>query len=140
MRVFLALFIIVPIIEMLVLIRVGGLIGALPTVALVILTAIIGLSLIRVQGLQTLMNAQQKMALGELPAKELVDGICLAIGGVLLLTPGFVTDSLGFMLLIPGLRYLLLANFIKPTLHRSAGARRAKSESGRTIEGESWRE
>lgn len=97
-------FIVVPIIEIALLIHVGGLIGTWPTVGLVILTAVVGTALFRAQGFNILMRTQEVMARGEFPAKELFDGICVLIAGVLLLTPGFVTDALGLCLLVPGLR------------------------------------
>src|SRR5690606_19661020 len=99
------LFVLTPIVEMWVLIKVGGVIGALPTIGLVLLTAVIGLALLRMQGFATLLRARQKMEEGQLPAKELVEGIFLAVGGALLLTPGFVTDALGFACLLPGTRH-----------------------------------
>jgi UPF0716 protein FxsA len=116
MRFILPLFIIVPIIEMLVLIEVGGLIGAIPTIALVLLTAVIGLQLLRQQGLSTLLKANEKMAQGGLPAEEMAEGILLAVGGALLLTPGFVTDFIGFSLLIPTSRKALLRHLLKKGL------------------------
>jgi UPF0716 protein FxsA len=109
MRLLLLAFILVPIIEMLVLIKVGGIIGAVPTIGLVCLTAFVGVSLIRAQGISTLRRAQWRANHGELPGQEIVDGMCLAIGGAMLLTPGFVTDTFGFLLLVPGLRRNLLS-------------------------------
>lgn len=101
MPVFLIAFIVIPIVEMVILIEVGGIIGALPTVGLVLLTAIIGAAMLRQQGAATLLRANQRMASGELPAQEMAEGILLAVGGALLLTPGFVTDAIGFACLIP---------------------------------------
>lgn len=101
MPVFLIAFIIVPIIEMVVLIEVGGMIGALPTVGLVLLTAVVGAAMLRQQGAATLLRANQRMASGELPAREMAEGLLLAIGGVMLMTPGFVTDAAGFACLLP---------------------------------------
>ncbi|MEQ6884418.1 FxsA family protein [Salicola sp. Rm-C-2C1-2] len=101
MPVFLIAFIIIPVIEMVILIEVGGLIGALPTVGLVLLTAVIGAGMLRQQGAATLLRANQRMASGELPAQEMAEGLLLAVGGALLLTPGFVTDAVGFACLIP---------------------------------------
>jgi UPF0716 protein FxsA len=97
-------FIFMPIIEVFVLIKVGGSIGALNTAGLVVLTALIGGWLLRQQGIATLFNAKQRMASGEIPASEMVQGLMLAVGGALLLTPGFVTDLLGFILLLPTTR------------------------------------
>ena len=109
----LLLFIAVPIVEMWILIQVGGEIGALPTIGLVVLTATIGISLLKRQGLSTLMSARAKMDQGRIPAGELVSGVMLAVGGALLLTPGFVTDVVGFLLLIPATRRWVLRQIIE---------------------------
>ncbi len=108
----LIIFMLVPIIEMWILIEVGGLIGALPTIALVVLTATLGLSLLKRQGLSTLMRARRKMDEGSIPASELVSGVMIAVGGALLLTPGFVTDAIGFALLIPRTRQWFLLKLV----------------------------
>ena len=108
----LLLFMLIPIVEMWILIEVGGWIGALPTIGLVALTAMIGLSLLKQQGLSTLLRARRKMDEGAIPASELVSGVMIAVGGALLLTPGFVTDALGFALLIPQTRKWLLFKLI----------------------------
>jgi UPF0716 protein FxsA len=109
----LLLFIAVPIVEMWILIQVGGEIGALPTIGLVVLTATIGLSLLKRQGFSTLMSARAKMDQGRIPAGELVSGVMLAVGGALLLTPGFVTDVVGFLLLVPATRRWVLRQIIE---------------------------
>ena len=108
----LIVFMLVPIVEMWILIEVGGWIGALPTIALVVVTATLGLSLLKKQGLSTLLSARQKMNEGSIPATELVSGVMLAVGGALLLTPGFVTDMVGLVLLIPQTRQWLLFKMI----------------------------
>jgi len=108
----LIIFMLVPIVEMWILIEVGGWIGALPTIALVVLTATLGLSLLKRQGLSTLLSARRKMDEGSIPASELVSGVMIAVGGALLLTPGFVTDAVGFALLIPQTRQWLLFRLI----------------------------
>jgi UPF0716 protein FxsA len=108
----LIIFMLVPIVEMWILIEVGGWIGALPTIALVVLTATLGLSLLKRQGLSTLMSARRKMDEGSLPASELVSGVMIAVGGALLLTPGFITDAIGFALLIPQTRQWFLFKLI----------------------------
>lgn len=95
------LFIIVPIIEITLLINVGAAIGAWNTVGLVLLSAFIGVNMLRYQGLSTLARAQQRADQGEIPGQEMVEGIVLAVGGALLVTPGFVTDVIGFSCLIP---------------------------------------
>ncbi|MBV0933094.1 FxsA family protein [Marinobacterium weihaiense] len=114
MRFLFLLFIIIPIIEITVLIQVGQAIGAWYTVGLVLLSAFIGVNMLRHQGLSTLARAQQRMQQGEMPGQEMVEGILLAVGGALLVTPGFVTDVLGFSCLVPGIRKAL----IKPLLSR----------------------
>jgi UPF0716 protein FxsA len=101
MRFVFALFIAIPIIEMVVLIQVGQQIGVVWTIALVLLTAFIGINLLRYQGLATLSRATWRIQSGQIPAKEMLEGILLAVGGALLLTPGFVTDAIGFLLLLP---------------------------------------
>jgi len=112
MRYLLPTFIVLPILEMYVLIKVGGNLGALNTVLLVLLTALIGVALLRVQGFRTLMNAKNKLGVAQLPAEEIITGIFLAIGGALLLTPGFITDIIGFLCLIPYTRRIFLKLFL----------------------------
>ena len=112
MRYLLPTFIVLPILEMYVLIKVGGNLGALNTVLLVLLTALIGVALLRVQGFRTLMNAKNKLGMAQLPAEEIITGIFLAIGGALLLTPGFITDIFGFLCLVPFTRRILLKFFL----------------------------
>ena len=112
MRYLLPTFIVLPILEMYVLIKVGGNLGALNTVLLVLLTALIGVALLRIQGFRTLMNAKNKLGMAQLPAEEIITGIFLAIGGALLLTPGFITDIFGFLCLIPFARRFLLKFFL----------------------------
>jgi UPF0716 protein FxsA len=144
MRPFLILFIVLPILEMWVLITVGEKIGALPTIGLVLLTAVVGLALLRRQGISTLMRAQEKMRAGEVPAKEMAEGIFLAVGGALLLTPGFITDTLGFICLIPGLRQLVLGKLLSRivVVQPGYGPRPGGQEqgSGNVIEGDYQRE
>lgn len=113
MRVFFVLFIVMPVVEMAVLIQVGSFIGVLNTIALVLLTAIIGAALLRQQGLATLLRASERMNSGELPAQEVAEGLVLAVGGALLLTPGFVTDAIGFLCLLPGSRQWLVSRALK---------------------------
>ncbi|WP_203300296.1 FxsA family protein [Marinobacter sediminum] len=113
MSVFLFLFIVMPVAEMAVLIKVGGIIGVLNTIGLVLLTAVIGAWLLRQQGLATLLKANQRLNSGELPAKEVAEGLILAVGGALLLTPGFITDTIGFLCLLPGSRHWLASQALK---------------------------
>ncbi|WP_018276452.1 FxsA family protein [Teredinibacter turnerae] len=144
MRIFTLLFIAVPILEMWLLIKVGSLIGALPTIGLVFLTAMLGLALLRQQGIQTLFRAQQRMQRGELPASEMVEGIFLAVGGALLLTPGFFTDAVGFCCLLPGVRQIILGWALKNAVFGKVTVRpdgsHGTGESHTTIEGDYKRE
>ena len=97
-------FIAVPIIEIAVFIEVGGWIGLWPTIGIVILTAVIGTAMLRQQGISILFRIQENLEANKLPVRELFDGVCLVIAGAFLLTPGFVTDSLGFALFFPPFR------------------------------------
>lgn len=110
---FLFLFVVIPVAELVVLIKVGTMIGALKTVALVFLTAIVGAWLLKQQGLATLLKARQRMNSGELPAQQVAEGLILAAGGAMLLTPGFITDFFGLMCLLPFTRQWLVAQAIK---------------------------
>jgi len=103
------LFVVMPIAEIAVLIQVGGAIGGWTTIGIVILTAIIGTAMLRQQGIATLNKAQLRMQNGEMPAQQMLEGMLLLIGGVLLLTPGFITDFFGFLTLIPVSRRYLAA-------------------------------
>lgn len=112
MRILLILFIVLPILEMWLLIEVGGVIGALPTIGLVFLTAFIGLGLLKIQSANTLLSARQKLQANTLPAREIADGVFYAVGGALLLTPGFITDVIGFACLTPGIRTWIIQFFL----------------------------
>lgn len=154
MRILLLLFLIVPVLEMWLLIEVGGLIGALPTIGLVVLTAVIGVALLKRQGLETLWRGQQKLESGQLPAGEVAEGLILAVAGALLLTPGFCTDAFGFACLIPPLRRRFISSVARhmnlvvgqQSMHahfRAESMRRSGSHSsngqttnGETIDGE----
>ncbi len=120
-RILFALFIIIPIIEITVLMQVGELIGAWPTVAIVIVSAWLGAKYVRQQGLATLQSVQAKMAQGEMPSGEIVTGLMLLVAGVLLVTPGFVTDIFGLSLLIPKVRQAL-AGSVQKHIHTSQGS------------------
>ena len=143
-RLLLALFFIVPLIEIFVLIQVGGAIGAIPTVFLVVFTAVLGALLLRVQGFATIGRVQATLARGELPAMELLEGAMLLFGGALLLTPGFFTDAIGFVCLIPQLRQPLIRWVMKRGLMKAGVVDGFSSDSStrpkgpRTLEGEYW--
>ncbi|MDH5484663.1 MAG: FxsA family protein [Gammaproteobacteria bacterium] len=137
------LFFLIPLVEVYVLIQVGSQIGAGWTIFLVVLTAVIGVNLLRHQGLSTLMRATQLMQQGQIPAMEMFEGIFLAVGGALLITPGFFTDTLGFICLLPQtrrgiIRYLLLNSTIQSTY--SVHKENTYPPESKTIEGEFRRE
>ena len=118
----LLIFIVVPIIEVAVFIQLGNEIGLWNTVILILLTAIIGTWLLKSQGMATLKRAQENFQNQVFPVAEVFDGLCLALAGILLLTPGFVTDSVGFLLFLPQFRVILRTQI---------WARLAKSQSAR---------
>ncbi|SHE19805.1 FxsA family protein [methanotrophic endosymbiont of Bathymodiolus puteoserpentis (Logatchev)] len=113
--VFLA-FLIIPFVEIYLLLQIGGIVGVFPTIALVVLTAIIGAGLLRQQGLATWQRFQDNLAKGTLPAYEMVEGPILLVGGALLLTPGFFTDIIGFACLIPPMRKKIAQYIIEKRL------------------------
>ena len=108
MRVFLFLFLLFPIIELALLIQVGSMIGVLPTLLIIIGTAVLGSVLLRVAGVATAWRAREKLAKGELPEQEMFEGLLIAVGGGLLLLPGFISDFFGALCLIPFTRRLLV--------------------------------
>ena len=111
------LFAVIPVIELYLLIKVGSLIGALPTVALVLSISLAGAWLVRHQGFEIMRRIQAELAQGRLPAAELLDGAMVLVGGVLLLTPGFFTDFLGLFFLIPFTR-AAIKQFVRLWLQR----------------------
>jgi len=108
-----ALFLLLPLAELYLLIEVGSGIGGLATIALCLLTAAIGTILVRLQGMQTLIQAREMMNRGQPPAEPMLHGIMIAMSGLLLFLPGFVTDMVGFLLLIPPVRTLLSRWFVR---------------------------
>lgn len=104
LKILLVLFIAIPVIEIYLLIKVGSVIGAVPTILMIIGTAILGATLLRMQGISTYQRVQNTMARGEIPAIEMMEGLILLVSGALLLTPGFFTDAIGFIALIPPIR------------------------------------
>ncbi|MGD8122747.1 FxsA family protein [Vibrio sp. TRT 2004] len=117
----LLLFIFVPIIEIGLFIQVGGYLGLWPTIALVLITAFVGASLVRSQGIQTLMSVQHRLQQGELPAQQIFEGVMLAVAGVLLLTPGFMTDALGMLVLLPAPRSAIAKYLMSKMVVKSVG-------------------
>ena len=146
--VFLA-FVLVPIIEIAVFIKVGGLIGVLPTLALVIGIAIFATWLLRQQGLQTFNKAQAALSRGEMPVGEMMDGFFLVLAALLMVTPGLLTDAIGFLLLVPAVRTMLgalarrwaMSHAVKTEFYQSSsefrtGERNQPSGRGPIIDGE----
>lgn len=136
-----------PLLELSVLIDVGGEIGAIPTVLLCVLTAAIGLSLVRLQGLKVLRNMQEATQRGEPVGENLIHGFFLLIAGVCLFIPGFVTDALGALLLIPLVRIFLgragLAHMVvRSNIHAGwkSSSTHSRNSSGVTIDGEYHKE
>ncbi len=135
------LFLAVPVIELYLLIQVGGVIGVLPTILLVLFTAVLGASLVRQQGFATWQRLQANLSQGIMPAYELIEGLLLLLGGLLLLTPGFFTDILGFACLIPSLRQKIAHYVIEHHLFSAIGGNPAAQKSEpEALEGEFKRE
>ncbi|WP_111641225.1 FxsA family protein [Marinimicrobium alkaliphilum] len=145
----LLVLILIPITEIWLLIQVGSEIGAFATIALILLTAAVGLVLVRLQGLSTLMRFNQRVAEGEAPAREMVEGLLLVLTGILMIVPGFATDVVGFALLLPPLRQYLAQRWLSraggmSSVHVYHTQGRAKDvtpptkdpSSGRTLEGD----
>ena len=131
-----------PLFELYLLIEVGSSIGAFPTILLSIFTAILGGMLMRQQGFSTAMRAQASMAKGEMPAMEMIEGMVIFLAGFVLLFPGFFTDAVGFLLLIPPIRRLLVLYFLKraKVMHPAPGEPKDVSQPSGYIEGEYRRE
>ncbi|MCR6650808.1 MAG: FxsA family protein [Cellvibrionaceae bacterium] len=117
-------FVLLPLIELFILIQVGSWIGAAPTIGLVLLTAAIGILLLRQQGYATLVRAREKVAQGQVPAEEMLGGVFVAVGGLLLLLPGFLTDLVGICCLVPPLRRIFLKRLLRPWLSSGLVVRR----------------
>ena len=113
MPIILAFFIATTLIEIYLFIEIGSVIGAFKTILLIVATAVIGVALLRQQGLSTMQKVQSQMQRGELPAVGMLEGFMLFFAGALLLTPGFFTDAIGFILLIPPIRRALALWFLE---------------------------
>ena len=127
LKLFLA-FTIIPVVEIYLLIQIGTIFGALASIALVIVTGFLGAYLARIQGLQTLFRIQKSLREGQMPSRELLDALLIGIAGLVLLTPGFLTDAFGFLLLIPNTR-----TAIKQWLHRQIEVRYTSTRPDKTI-------
>ncbi len=147
-QILLLLFLLVPVIEIYLLIEVGSAIGAIYTILLVVLTAVVGAALLRWQGFTTFQRVREAMARGEVPAIEMMEGVVLLLCGALLLTPGFFTDAIGFLALIPAVRRHFILEVIKRQSVAVSGAYsqqntyegEARRHETHTIEGESWKD
>lgn len=106
------LFIVMPILEIFVLIKVGSSLGVWTTIAIVILTAVVGSYMLRAQSLATVKSVQEKLNAGQVPATQMFEGVALLVGGLFLLTPGFITDAIGFFCLFPPTRQWLLRRIL----------------------------
>ena len=129
---FLFLLLIVPLTELYVLIEVGSGIGGLSVILLIILTATLGVSFMRQQGMATMQKIQQSMAVGQAPDKEILESVFIFVGGLLLLLPGFITDTIGLLFLIPPTRQFFAGLFVSNT--------NFKQGQGNVYEAEDWHE
>lgn len=114
----LLLFIVIPAVELWLLVEVGGRIGTWEVLGLILLTGVVGWSLVKQQGLATVRRIREETAQGRIPAAEMVSGLCLVAAGLLLVTPGFLTDIAGFLLLVPPIRLLLARALMERFKHR----------------------
>ncbi len=144
------IFVVMTLLEIYVLVTVGQAIGGLSTVLLVIVTALIGSTLLRQQGWSTMAKAQQSIAEGKTPALEMLEGVVILVSGVLLLTPGFITDGLGLLGLMPWTRQYFINHILEKNMervfnqrnsvfiHRTKNKEKTSNNKNETIEGEFW--
>ena len=145
-----AIFAVMTLLEIYVLMTVGDVIGNWQTVLLVITTALIGSTLLRQQGWSTMAKAQQSIAEGKTPAFEMLEGVVILVSGVLLITPGFITDSLGLLGLMPWSRRYFINHILEKNaerffsqrnsvfIHRTRNQEKMGNNKNETIEGEFW--
>ncbi len=145
------LFTVVPIVELYILIQIGNEIGVFNTIMLVFITGVVGAVLAKSEGRQIIGNIKRDMAMGKMPGDELINGLCVLVGGALLLTPGIFTDVFGFLLVIPLTRIFLIKSIkrkIKSMItegsvnfyykdHRGFGNKRSSKEEGSPFQGDS---
>ena len=140
MKIFQALFLgvlFIALAEIYLLLQVGSIIGALPTIFLVVLTAALGAWLLRQQGFATFRRFQENLAQGVIPAYEMIEGLIILLGGLLLLTPGFITDILGIACLIPSLRKKIAQYVIEHHLIQAGGSfQQERAAEKNVLEGE----
>ena len=145
-----AIFAVMTLLEIYVLMTVGDVIGNWQTVLLVIMTALIGSTLLRQQGWSTMAKAQQSIAEGKTPALEMLEGVVILVSGVLLITPGFITDGLGLLGLMPLTRRYFINHILEKNaervfsqrnsvfIHRTKNQEKTSNNKNETIEGEFW--
>lgn len=139
-------FVVVPVVEIYVIVKVGGLLGVLPTVAILFAVSVLGAWLVRREGRRAWRALQEAVGYGQMPGRELADAALVLVGGALLLTPGFVTDAVGFCLVLPPTRplvrrllFVLAARRARVLAARSreqAGRPEHRYEEGNVIRGE----
>ena len=127
---FFALFIGLPALEIFLMIKIGGKIGALTTVSLIFLTAVIGVFFAKLEGIKTMRSGFAELYQNKLPIYEMVAGASIAIASMLLIIPGFFTDTMGFLLLIPFTRKIIISFILKKNKIST------KKENGNTLDGE----
>jgi len=144
------IFVAVTIVEIIVLQAVAGVINWPYTLALVIITAFIGTTLLKQQGWSIMAKAQQSIAEGRTPALEMLEGVVILVSGVLLLTPGFITDGLGLLGLMPWSRRYFINHFLEKNaervfsqrnsvfIHKTSNQETKTANKDETIEGEFW--
>ena len=144
------IFVIVTLAEIYVLVSVGDAIGAWLTILLVIITALIGSTLLKQQGWSIMAKAQQSIAEGRTPALEMLEGVVILVSGILLLTPGFLTDGLGLLGLMPWSRSYFINHFLEKNaervfsqrnsvfIHKSINQETKTANKDEPIEGEFW--
>ncbi|MEX6664557.1 FxsA family protein [Pseudomonas sp. W2-17] len=128
MRVFLLLLLLFPVLELFVLVKVGMSIGFLPTFLLVVAGSMLGVFVVRVAGVATALSARQSLARGELPAQQMLDGLMMTIGGALLVLPGFISDVLGLLFLMPFTRRMIVGK-VRNRAEAQAARQRAFAEN-----------
>ena len=144
------IFVVVTLAEIYVLVSVGDAIGAWSTILLVIITALIGSTLLKQQGWSIMAKAQQNIAEGRTPALEMLEGVVILVSGVLLLTPGFITDGLGLLGLMPWSRSYFINHFLEKNaervfskrnsvfIHKTSNQETKPANKDEPIEGEFW--
>ena len=133
MNSFFLLFIGVPALEVFLMIKIGGKIGALNTVSLIFLTAIIGIYFAKLEGIKTMRSGIMNLYQNKVPVYEMISGASIAIAALLLIIPGFFTDTIGFLLLIPFTRKILISFFVKKS-KISADQKKTDTLDGEIIE------